>query len=82
MNVITITGRNNPYYPNMVTDDEWACNENRCGVFSRTPDGSWAQNSDTDQTPQFRDPAHFKRYLYYHYNVRGRITFTSGWYPE
>lgn len=82
MNKITITGRNNVYYPNLITHDEWACNETRRGIFSRKPDGTWAQHTGTGQTPTFRTPAHFRRYLRDHYNVRGRMTSTYGWPPE
>lgn len=60
--------------------EEWACNHDGEGVFSRRTDGTWAQHEGTCDTPQFRTAVQFRAYLRRQGYVKGaRTVHTSGW---
>jgi hypothetical protein len=48
---------------------ELACNGEHRGVFERRRDGTWQQHTGTGQTPRFRDPTHFVRWVRSHFDV-------------
>ncbi len=48
---------------------ELACNNEFQGVFLRKRDGSWQQQAGTGQTPRFRDPSHFMKWIRAHWDL-------------
>jgi hypothetical protein len=64
------------------TTEEWACNKEGEGAFSRREDGTWQQHAGTGQAGPFRTPAQLRAFIRAQYGVRGcRIIETIGW-PE
>jgi len=66
---------------------EWACNREGEGIFSRRSDGTWVQHTGTSQTPRFRSARSLSRYVHEHYrdNMGGalpRMTKALGWEGE
>lgn len=64
---------------------EWACNKEGEGVFKRR-NGNWHQYTGTGQTPTFKTPQTFSRYIHARYrNGDGeklpRMKSHRGW-PE
>lgn len=47
---------------------ELACNGEFRGVFLRRPNGDWQQQTGTGQTPRFRSPEHFMRWVRSHWD--------------
>lgn len=67
-------------YDHVGVVDEWATNDRDGGVFTRRADGTWQQHKGNGQTPVFSGPAHFRRYLRAHFDVKhARIIDTAGW---
>ena len=62
------------------TEEEWACNDSGCGIFSRRSDGSWLQHTGTCQAGPFRSPAELRRHLRRVYEIRNaRVVEVYGW---
>lgn len=64
--------------------EQWACNGNGEGVFSRKADGTWQQYTGTGQTPTFTHAQQFSRYVHANYRDRDgnplpRMTAGAGW---
>lgn len=62
----------------------YACNKEGQGVFLRRYDGTWGQLRGTGQTPTFKSPQQFRRWLGRNFNTVGgaRTVNTSGWEVE
>jgi hypothetical protein len=60
---------------------ELGTNEHDGGVFARRQDGTWQQWTGTGQTPCFRSPQQFWRWLQRHYDgLEGcRLQTSRGW---
>lgn len=60
--------------------EEWACNNDGGGVFSRRRDGTWQQHVGTCDAPRFKTPAQLRAYIRRAFGVRGgRVTSTENW---
>ena len=46
---------------------EFACNNRGLGVFLLRPDGTWAQQTGTGQTPVFKTHSQFSRHIHANY---------------
>lgn len=63
---------------------EWACNQEGEGVFSRRADGTWKQRTGTGQTPHFQTAQKFSRYIHANYEPNGERLprmVNSAWWP-
>ena len=44
--------------------EEWSCNREGRGLFSRRRDGTWQQHQGTCDTPRFRTAQQLSRYVH------------------
>lgn len=81
MKRITVNFSNNDQSwgrPILEGTQEWACNDEGEGIFTRHADG-WKQHLGTGQTPIFRTPAQLRRYIRKMFNVRDARIIETSW---
>ena len=59
----------------LVDGQKWACNKEGCGVFIQLKNKDWVQCAGTGQTPVFKTPQQFSRYIHKNYRSSSKYNY-------